>query len=38
MPNFKNPLILADFLTSKLEDNSNLELQIYALKGLFLLL
>ena len=39
LPKFDNPLFLADFLQSCLDDPSNtLDLQIYALKALFLLL
>lgn len=38
LPNFSNPLLLADFLTGCLEDKSDLEMQVYALKSLFLLL
>jgi U3 small nucleolar RNA-associated protein 19 len=39
LPKFENPLYLANFLQSCLDDpNSKLDLQVYALKGLFLLL
>ena len=39
IPKFENPLFLADFLKACLDDQKNkLDLQIYALKGLFLLL
>ena len=38
LPNFKDPLLLADFLMSCLDENRNIEIQVYALKGLFLLL
>ena len=38
LPNFKDPLLLADFLMSCLDEDRNIEIQVYALKGLFLLL
>ena len=38
LPNFKDPLLLADFLLSCLDENRNIQIQVYALKGLFLLL
>lgn len=38
LPNFKDPLLLADFLMSCLDGDRNIEIQVYALKGLFLLL
>ena len=38
LPNFSHPLLLTDFLMSTLDDSPDLELQVYALKGLFLLL
>jgi len=39
LPKFENPLFVADWLQTCLDDPSNtLDLQIYALKGLFLLL
>ena len=38
LPNFGNPLLLADFLMGSLEEKSDLQNQVYALKGLFLLL
>ena len=38
MPNFGNPLLLADFLMACLDDQSDIQIQVLALKGLFLLL
>jgi U3 small nucleolar RNA-associated protein 19 len=38
IPKLKNPLLLADFLLSCLDDTTDLSNQIFALKGLFLLL
>lgn len=38
IPRLQNPLLLADFLMTCLDDNTDLSNQIYALKGLFLLL
>ena len=38
IPRLQNPLMLADFLTSCLDDTADLSNQIFALKGLFLLL
>ena len=38
LPNFTNPLLLADFLLACLDDSHGLACQVLALKGLFLLL
>ena len=38
LPNFSQPLVLTDFLVSVLEDQSNIENQVFALKGMFILL
>ena len=38
LPNFSQPLLLADFLLACLEDRNGLANQVLALKGLFLLL
>ena len=38
IPKLQNPLMLADFLLTCLDDTTDLSNQIFALKGLFLLL
>jgi len=38
LPNFAEPLLLADFLLACLDDSHGLQNQVLALKGLFLLL
>ena len=38
LPNFNQPLLLADFLLACLDDSHGLSCQVLALKGLFLLL
>ena len=38
LPNFGQPLLLSDFLLDRLDDRSDIEVQILALKALFILL
>jgi U3 small nucleolar RNA-associated protein 19 len=38
IPNFANPLIISDFLTDQLNNNEDIEMQVLALRTIFILL